>query len=218
MKSFFGNKPQLKKVADKVWLLVFDNRYDLTMTFCRYQEYYESEKFKGKPFSMFEFMRWYSTQKGKGVFTYTKDWNGFNIPSWVIEEVNLWLHEKYHWDFNQYDILMEDIRQEIINRQDLEEFYLIGVHNDDKETVNHEIAHGFYATNSKYKMEVKKLLKKLSKKIQRKMNNVLKKKGYHKNVWQDETHTFLATGLEPGMEFNQKVRKPFQKLFKRFLK
>ena len=53
-------QPKVKKITDRVYLVTFTNRFDLTMTFMRYQEYYESPKFRNKIFSLAEFMRWYS--------------------------------------------------------------------------------------------------------------------------------------------------------------
>jgi len=68
-----------KKISEDIYLLVFKNQIDLTSTLLRFQEHFESPKFKDKIFSHKEFVNWYS--KGKEGFTYFKDWSGFNFPS-----------------------------------------------------------------------------------------------------------------------------------------
>src|SRR5262245_26903475 len=72
------------KVADAIYLLVFETQYELASTFLRFQEHYESPKFRKKIFSLEEFMDWYG-QENKGKFSYFKDWAGFNIPSTEFE-------------------------------------------------------------------------------------------------------------------------------------
>lgn len=66
-----------------IYLVRLPNRYKLASTFMRFQEYYESSKFRGRIFSSEEFMDWYAKQKGNS--TYFQDWgSGFNIPSCVL--------------------------------------------------------------------------------------------------------------------------------------
>ena len=65
-------KYTLKEIKGGIFLVEFDNQYDLAMTFLRYQEFYESPKFKGKRFTIIDFMEWYSKEYD-GAFTYTKD-------------------------------------------------------------------------------------------------------------------------------------------------
>ena len=92
----------LKQVLPKIFLLTFDNHYDLCMHFLRYQEFYESPKYRQQPFNLLELIRWYSNTYGDGDFTYTNDWAGFNIPSWVLNDFK----EKTITDLNQYDRFM----------------------------------------------------------------------------------------------------------------
>ena len=70
----------LKQLMQRVWHLHFDHHYDLTMHFFRYQEYYESPKFKQSNIQLVDLMDWYSKNMGDGIFTYPKDWSGFNLP------------------------------------------------------------------------------------------------------------------------------------------
>src|SRR5882757_828898 len=67
------------KVADGIYLLRFKTQYELTSTFLRVQEHYESPEFHGRIFSLEQYMDWYAEQYGN--FTYYQDWSGFNVPS-----------------------------------------------------------------------------------------------------------------------------------------
>jgi len=57
----------------------------------RFEEYYESPRFKGRIFTFDEYRKWYvkNSPKGKktGRFTYYSDWSGFNIPSYALKTV-----------------------------------------------------------------------------------------------------------------------------------
>src|SRR5690348_11995408 len=111
---------KLTKLLEGVYLLVFDNGYDLAMHFCRYQEFYESQNpdFNGKNFSMFDFMRWYSlenkTRSNKDFmcFTYPEDWAGFNIPSWVFTKLLVMGIP----DVNKYDQFMIALHHALTNK------------------------------------------------------------------------------------------------------
>jgi hypothetical protein len=67
------------KVADAIYLLRFETQYEITSSFLRIQEHYESPHFSGRVFTLEEFMDWYAAEYG--AFTYLEDWSGFNVPS-----------------------------------------------------------------------------------------------------------------------------------------
>jgi len=46
-----------RDLSDKIHLMIFDNQKELTTTFLRFQEHYESPKFRGKIFSLKEFIK-----------------------------------------------------------------------------------------------------------------------------------------------------------------
>jgi hypothetical protein len=216
-------QPKVKKITDRVYLVTFSSRFDLTMTFMRYQEYYESPKFRNKNFSLMEFMRWYSLAYGDGAFTYTKDWNGFNIPAIKIFEVLNSLGVETAWDkMHEYDYCMFGIVSKIKEQLKDENFYLIGIHSDDKdkETQRHEIAHGLFWTNSEYRNKMTALVKALPKTAKTHLKKVLRKRGYCKNVFIDEIHAYMATGLIKAMskKLLNKHRKPFQSVLKEYYK
>ena len=49
------------------------SQYWLTSTFLRFQEYYESPKFRNLGFSLEEFQDWYVTTRDHGEFSYYSD-------------------------------------------------------------------------------------------------------------------------------------------------
>ena len=64
--------------------LEFNSQQDLTSSLLRFQEYYESPKYRNKPFLFNEFYEWYKkTRNGK--FSYLTDWAGFNFPTSILK-------------------------------------------------------------------------------------------------------------------------------------
>ena len=205
---------QIKEIKPRIFLFEFSDHYDMCMHFLRYQEYYESPspKFRGKGFTIFDFMKWYSHKYGDGVFTYPRDWGGFNIPGNII--FDLW-DKKLISDKNHYDVEMYDAWRTCRAKAGDVNFYIIGVVKGNG-ALDHEIAHGFFYLYPEFKNNMKKLVKKLSPKTRQKINATLKKMGYTPKVYVDETQAYIATG-----SFSQtakiKERKPIQEYFKKFL-
>lgn len=213
--------PKIKQIVDRVYQLSFKNRFDLTMTFMRFQEYYESPKFRDKVFTFAEFMRWYSVKYGKGAFTYTKDWNGFNIPAVKIKELmDRLVEEQLIEDLTEYDLLMFGLIHKIKEKVGDWNFYLIGIHGDDVSTAKHEICHGMFWTNETYRKEATTLVKNLPKKARQNLEKVLKKRGYHPSVFVDEINAYMSTGLINKMnkKLLKRYRKDFKLLFRRYHK
>ncbi len=214
----------LKQVRPKVFLLHFDQQYDVTMHFLRYQEYYESPVWRNKIFCLLEYMDWYSKEYGKGAFSYTTDWGGFNIPSSVLDEVN----PEVIPDFNGYDEFMhcmaERIRREIVD----DTFYLIGTYGDDSGHLDHEISHAYYYLYPEYKkLQILALgfggpegqpFPKGTKTWQDQGRQVLLEQGYCEEVLKDELIAYAATGptkdLEPHL--GEAVAKIASENFKEF--
>jgi hypothetical protein len=209
---------QLKKLIDRVYLLTFDDHYDLCMHFIRYQEHYESPRYRGRKFELIDLLAWYTKKYGKGVkFTYPDDFIGFNIPSNVIYKV----HEAGIEDPNRYDRFMLAIAEEITSTLDVHGgFYLIGVKTGDDKTLDHELAHGLYFTNADYHASMLKLISKLDPKIKKTIHARLAKACYHDAVYDDETQAYLATGLckELSLKVIEKQRRPFIACFNKYKK
>lgn len=216
-------KGVVKEVKPRIYCVTVDDDYDRAMLFCRYQEFYESpyKKFRGKPFTWMEYMRFYKTSWKKRTFTYPDDWSGYNIPSNILGSgVDLFYKE------TEYDVIMNDIYFHCsIDSQNKNNgtrcnWYLIGASSKDLNTMDHEIAHGLYYTNKEYKKEVVKLINNIKPTHYDKLKKKLIKMGYvdDKKIICDEIQAFMSTGLYNGLDTKElKVyENKFVKTFKTY--
>lgn len=179
---------QLKEIYPQIFLLTFSKLYDLAMHFLRYQEYFESPAFKGKLFSIIDFMEWYSEKHGEGSFTYPVDWAGYNIPGKIIKEVM----DKGIPDFNKYDATMQKIYSHC--NKSYPDFYLIGtLENPKTTTFEHELAHALYYLNPEYKNDMDSIIEKMDKKEKKLLIKRFKEMGYHKSVFIDEIQAYSVS-------------------------
>jgi len=225
----------IRKLMPHVYHLDFDTQYELTMHFLRAQEYYESPKFHKTIFPLVDYMDWYSKVHGKGSFSYTRDWSGFNTPSWALTAV--YNSETYLPDRNRYDKLMGTLIDRVCYEEEGHAFYFIGTFaggginkkGEKDDILAHEIAHALYTVNSEYSGKVNELLNARRKGLAVDMMGepypddaavVLHEMGYHDSTIQDEIHAYCATGLCEKLEgaITKKEMKPFQKLFKEYKK
>lgn len=206
----------LKEVTKDVFLVTFQTAYDVAMTFCRVQEFYESPKFRGKFVRSADYAREYALDN-KGIFTYTDDWRGFNVPSEIIHTVHSRLTLEKYDTINDYDEILMGIVNRVQRRVQGRPFYLIGTSREkgDKKVQRHEMAHGLYTTNKKYRASVDLLIAKMSSKVKHRMYKSLEKLKYHKSVWHDELNAYFSTELTAEMSASMKERRPFINLLKR---
>jgi uncharacterized protein Usg len=188
----------LEEIHPKVFLVTIDNSYDLAMTFCRVQEFYESsfKEIKGKFFNMTEFQRMYSMKYGDGAFTYPHDWVGFNVPGYIIDKC----YKNYDCrdtNYTLYDEFFIDIWAEIKTDG---RYYLIGSEPDVKNTIDHEVAHAFYYLYPKYKKTSNDITSKISEKSKNKIKNWLLSVGYNDRVFKDELQAYLTADLNKIIE------------------
>lgn len=188
-------KYKIKEIHSRIFLVSIDNPYDLAMTFCRIQEFYESpfKNIRGKKFSMMEFQKLYSEKYGYGFFTYPKDWEGFNIPCNVINTFRDVMWRSLD-DWNEYDDVFDIIVSKIEDKyMNGEQYYIIGSKGTDKSVIDHEVAHAFYYLYPKYKKEVDKIINTIPERLKKKINSWLISAGYSKNVLKDEIQAYLSS-------------------------
>lgn len=205
---------KIKEVKPGIFLFSFKDYYEMGMHFLRYQEYYESPsaKFRGKSFTILDFMSWYVKQRKTDVFTYCRDWGGYNFPAQVISNVR----KLKIPDPNFYDGEMLKAFSKCLTKSNGQDFYIIGAVGEG-ETLNHEVAHGLYYLNSEYKKEMNRLVAELPKSVIKKVNEWLKSVGYTSKVYKDETQAYFATGLPEALDSFKKYQKPFKALYKTFM-
>jgi len=217
-------KYKLKNLYPGIYLCTIKDAYDLTMTFCRVQEFYESpyKHICGKKFKLLDFMKTYSIVNGS--FTYPLDWGGFNVPGKIVDR----LYRLGIDDYNDYDRVIEDIHLKI-NKQvkNTSNYYLIGS-DGEHETIQHEVCHALFTLDSQYKKSVLELLKNLSARTYRKAAKGLMNIGYGKHVMADELQAYLSVDYVTVVQvsdFTEKELKNFKDTaaifrthFKSFLK
>lgn len=189
----------LTEIRPNIFHLEFKDSYDLCMYFLRYQEFYESSspKFRNKSFSILSFMRWYSKKYGNGSFTYPTDWNGFNFPGNIIQQVyNLNIPDRNIYDYEMLNIYRHC---KLVSAN----FYLIGTIKNNKITLNHEIAHGFFYLDKEYKSAMIKLVQSIPQSLKKQITSWLKSKGYTPKVYFDEIQAYLSTGFDFNLSKSQ---------------
>jgi hypothetical protein len=207
----------LEKIADKIYHVIIPDQYNMCMTFCRIQEFYESpfKEIRGKNFTLIELMDIYSRNLGTGCFTYTVDWGGFNIPSSAIDKC---YKKNTIKDFNVYDTIITEIYNQIPDP----EYYLIATDGVDLNALRHEIIHGHFYLNEKYRKEVISIIKQVSTKSYNDMKTCLLNIGYTENVVDDEINAYLTAGegaLWQGVKITKKLKgiaKKLQLLFEQY--
>lgn len=204
---------KLTEVEDRVFHCVIKNTYDLAMTFCRLQEFYESpfDEIRGKNFKFLDFMKIYIEKRNENFFTYPVDWAGFNIPSDIIIK---YLETPFA-DLNHYDDVILEIHNSIENHD--EPYYLIGSDGENNITLKHEICHAFYFLNKKYRKKVNLILKEIPQSSYNKIKMVLKSLGYDKKFVKDEINAYLATEYDILLDLCNKKDENILKKFSKKL-
>jgi hypothetical protein len=204
---------KLEEIHPKVFLVTIDGAYDLAMTFCRVQEFYESsfKEIRGKYFNMTEFQRMYSIKYGDGCFTYPHDWAGFNVPSYIIDKC--YGYEKSFNDINQYDDIIQEIDHKITNSDiNAPKYYLIGSQPKAKRTIAHEVAHAFYYLYPKYKKTANQITNEISEKNKNKIKKWLLSIGYNDKVFKDELQAYMTADLDRMIECAETSKKETKNL------
>jgi hypothetical protein len=183
-------KHYIKEVKPSIFAVVIKDKYDRAMTFCRVQEYYESPspKFRGKEFSIWDYMKWYHERYGRG-FSYGHDWSGFNIPVKVIREC----YNKLNKYESPYDKIMGNIIHKLAVYR---EGYVIGCGDTKGDIFKHEVCHGLYYTNKEYKKKMDALTKGLPKKYYNTFKKNILDMGYTTKVVDDEIQAYLQYGYD----------------------
>jgi hypothetical protein len=204
-------KYKIKEVLPNIFAVIVKDRYDRAMLLCRAQEYYESPspKFRGKQFSIWDYMKWYDTKNGYG-FSYGADWSGFNIPIWVAKECYNSLNKLE----TPYDKVMDQIIQKLNSHYN---GYMIGAGNTSDETFQHEVCHALYHTDKNYKKQMDNLTEGLPKKYYDVFKNNLIQMGYASKVVKDEIQAYLQYGYNEnqfGRGVDIRVRKEYSDIYK----
>jgi hypothetical protein len=205
------------KITDKIIHVKFPTQKEMSETLIRYQEYYEcpQSRFRGKIFTLGQIQKYYT--KKNGIFSYTHDIGGFNIPSWVLKPF------KDRW-FDPLTVQEQEFLNIFRDRED--KFYIICTCTWDDKTssdgyLDHELLHALFYLSRRYRDKVKSAVKghKLLK-----LFRWLIKQGYCNDVdiLLDELQAYL--GSEPdifddnNITYSKKLCGDLQKIAKVFLR
>jgi len=179
-------------------------------TLLRFQEYYESPKFRNKIFTLKEFKIWYKESKANKKFTYYDDWNGFNFPSYVLKPF-------YSGKFENLTASEKKILKTFSKQTG--KFYVIATASrGDSNTILHEVAHALFYLDKQYQADAKSIVDNLKSEEYKSFTDNLKKIGYYKSVYKDETQAYLISSsaiqlaLEGGKSLAAK-KKDMQSIF-----
>lgn len=166
--------------------LEFPSQDLMARTFIRFQEYYESPKFKGKVFTLEEFKKWYV--EARGAFTYAADWPGFNIPSEALRP----------FQEGRFDPLSpEETAFLKIFKDKSEPFYIIGTSPENgEEYINHELAHALFYVDQEYKEKVLEIIKSIKDLGALKRIISHEAAGYHDSVILDEIQAHIIANFD----------------------
>lgn len=211
---------EVKELKPKIFGVSIKDDYDRSMLFCRYQEFYESpfKEIRGKYFSLEKMMRVYKTHWKKDTFTYPIDWAGYNIPSnSLYRAINT-----FGLPVGEYDEIMRYIVSYCQSQHPDGVWYLIGAESFKSKTMDHEVAHGLYYTNRRYKSQCIKLIQNIRPDHYEKLRKKLVKMGYVnvKKIIDDEIQAFMSTGLYNGLDTKElkKYEQAFIDNFKNYSK
>jgi len=205
---------QHQTLTDRIHLLIFETQREISSTFLRFQEHYESPNFRGKIFSLEEYKPWYiqNSPKGRktGEFTYYSDWNGFNIPSYILRP---FYEGRFDPLSKQEKFFLDTFKDE------LGTFYIIGVHKEMKkidQLLKHEIAHGLFYTNENYKAEVLQVLSRFD--VRSIKEELRSKAGYHEQVLEDEVHAYsIDSRKKLKTPIAKNLSEKLRRLYKKYL-
>jgi hypothetical protein len=202
---------EISEIREKIFLLKFQNQYDVTSTFMRLQEYYESpyKYIKGHYFTIEKYMDLYAKENGN--FTYNEDWAGFNVPGNIVRD----FFELFRGNLiNKEKELYRKIS--FLINSDMK-FYLLGIYED--EDLNHEISHGYYYLDENYKKNMQNITDQLDSEVRSFIKKALRKMGYCESVINDEIQAYLSTSYSYDLvDFNLSHKNEFVKMYRKVFK
>jgi hypothetical protein len=167
--------------------LVFPSQFDLTSTFIRFQEFYESPnaKFRGRHFTLDEVMDDYVARFS--LFSYLEDWNGFNMPGQVFD----WAVFVFGDDIRPKEAILRDV---VYEHLDSHPYYVIATHGA-YDCEKHEIAHALYSLDNAYKIQVDMFIAQIEPPKKSLLIKWLLEEGYCLPVINDEINSYLMDAL-----------------------
>lgn len=219
----------VNEIRPRIFHVKIDDPVRCAMVALRYSEYYESATNKGKLLPYTELVESYARSAG-GVFSYPKDFVGFNLPDYVFSDLFPEDGKQVIPDPNQYDFFMFGVVSEIRQRVAGDNYYVLLTSVDKSHpTTDHELSHGFFYLSEHYRSQMTHYISKFKAKYPEafdKFRGFLLAAGYDESVMVDEMSAYLATGWAkdmteaglPSARGIDTVKAECQNLFKKFMK
>ena len=184
-------KVKVTEIIEGLYHLEFPTLYLMNSTLIRFQEYYESPKFKGMAFTLEEYMDWYAGKAEDGRFDYFDEVEGMNFPADSMSEFE---------HFHAFELGDKEYKSWVYFQLGSNEHagYLIATAKTSQRfAFKHEIAHGMYYLIPAYKREVSKVMNSTApyKAVIKTLKKALKPKWYHRSIMTDECHAYLIDGI-----------------------
>lgn len=178
---------RVTEVLPRIFQVHVNSRLVLASMFARVQEFYESPdpSIRGARFSLDDL------KAKRTPFEFYLKWPGFNLPSRVFEA----FHCGVLGDLLPREQAFVSSVQAAIGTDTRSDYYVIGTC-ENEEALEHELAHGLYATNDVYRHKVRGLLRELNEDQRGNMRRRLLDMGYVDDVeiLEDEFQAYMAGG------------------------
>ena len=207
-------KIETQEIIDRVLFMDFDSQWDLAMSFVRIQEFQESPKFRGKYFTLDQYMDYWVKGQGEGKWDYPNRWGGFNLSGKIIEKFMLKFDDLRDKEKEIVNIIDHYVSSKENKKTSMKDIYVIAAKGYREKTINHETAHALYYLNPKYRRECNRLLKSIPQEKYDKGMAVLLKMGYGKNIINDELQAYFSTNTNEFTDIS--IMNEFKDNYERF--
>jgi hypothetical protein len=173
---------------------------DLAFHLLRFQEHYESPRFKGLIFSWSEYVAWYKEVRGS--FSYPYDWSGYNFPAAILGPFR-------QGAFDPLTVREKAVLQALEGARDGD--YVIATWTGDGGSLDHEFAHAFWHLDPAYRRAVELVLE--GGDYQRQEAALADGDGYDPQVFRDEIQACAVEGhsdFAPDAARRAKIRELFR--------
>ena len=168
----------------------------MAYTFLRVNEYSEGNIFYRQIFETDLFVEKWCEKNNQEMFTYTKKWNGYNVPGKIYEEWIKKINKSSVLSDSENDLYM--LLKKAVDYDYIGNYYIYAVCENTNDTeyktvINHETAHALYFLYPKYRKKINSFIKELPDEFISLANNELIKRGYRREVLRDEIQAFLSS-------------------------
>lgn len=208
---------KLARSANRVLHFEFPTNRDMTLTFFRVEEHYESiySNIREKTFTVMDFLETFTEEDG--YFGYFENVYGFNVPGAAFKR----FYERHHDQLTRRETELLAQVKAAVNWDD--DFYVIASVEGDDSTMTHELSHAIYYFNAEYRRRVAETIDHhLRLCLLEEMKLGFREIGYVEDVFEDEIQAFMCSTKSKklrkilGCSAKKEDRQPFIDLYEEF--